>query len=154
MHARQILLLAAAVLPCAVSCGDPTPVGVPVPPAAIVVRGTVVGIAGESLSPAVVESWAIVARPGGSNSDQFAGCQGQREADVTRATTDALGRFSSTVPVPSDVAVFCLAVRVQPPSGSTYLPTAIALDSLRIRIPGLPPRDTLRVQLVLETVPQ
>lgn len=152
--AQEFSLVVGLGLLFVTSCGDPTPVGIPIPPAAIVVRGTVVGQGGEVLPLAQVESWAIISRPGGSNSDQFAQCKGQRESDISRATSDSLGQFVATVPVANDVLYFCLVVRVQPPSGSTFVPTGIALDSQRVRVPGLPPRDTLRVQVVLSTSAQ
>jgi len=133
------------------ACGDDAPVGIPYPPAAILVRGTVIDADADPVQNAGIATWALVWRdflvaPG---PESVGGCHGRRESLIFADTTDAAGRFSVPMEVPSDVAIFCIVLEIAPTDGRPRL--AFAFDSLRLRVraPSTPPSDTFRVHVVL-----
>jgi hypothetical protein len=148
---RLLLLLMGVVLIPLNGCADDAPVGIPYRPAIIHVRGSVADTAGSPVPGASLTAWAVVWRDflSGPGPEPFAGCRGRREGSVRTVATDAAGRFDAPVDVPGDVATFCMALEVVPPS--PYAPLALALDSLRLRrhASNALVEDTVRVFLVV-----
>ena len=133
------------------ACGDDAPVGIPYPPATVLIRGSITDADADPVVAATVTAWALVWRdflvPPGP--ETIGGCNGRRESGIVADTTDASGRFGVPMDVPSDVATICVVLRVEGPGSRA--PMTFTFDSLRLRIraPSDPPRDTLRVDIIL-----
>jgi hypothetical protein len=145
------LLVGALILAGLLACGDDAPVGIPYPPASVLVRGTISDTDADPVVAASVTAWALVWRdflvPPGPES--VGGCNGRRESLIMADTTDASGRFSIPMEVPSDVVTICIVLQVEVPGWRS--PMTFTFDSLRLRIraPSDPPRDTVRVDVII-----
>lgn len=143
--------VAALIVLSLLACGDDAPVGIPYPPAAILVRGTITDTHADPVEAATVVAWALVWRdflvPPGP--EAVGGCSGRNESLPVTDTTDAAGRFGIVMEVPSDVPTICVALKVEVPGRPS--PLTFTFDSLRLRIraPSNPPRDTLRVDIIV-----